>query len=220
VASSDGSSGDRVHSRRRVLGWAAAVAGLVTGVQVAGASAAPSAPAASTGPIIRGGSHPVGAGAGGGAGQRGDMPFVREAAERLVNRPGFGGRWARVPASSASPLVCASNTVRTCVQRIRSTSQCLQVGDLRRSAMTYPGLPGSPDRLSMSGCGASIREAWRTEPFHNPTPCRGWDQRSSCAVRSSLSRHHGATQPGGTARTAPARPTSLSSGEERKPCRP
>jgi hypothetical protein len=133
----------------------------------------------------------------------------------------IAGRWvSRVPASSASPLVCASNTVRTCVQRIRSTSQCLQVGDLRRSAMTYPGLPGSPDRLSMSGCGASIREAWRTEPFHNPTPCRGWDQRSSCAVRSSLSRHHGATQPGGTARTAPARPTSLSSGEERKPCRP
>jgi hypothetical protein len=38
-----------------VLGWAAAVAGLVTGVQVAGASAAPSAPAASTGPIIAGG---------------------------------------------------------------------------------------------------------------------------------------------------------------------
>ena len=50
VASFDGSSGDRVHSRRRVLGWAAAVAGLATGVRVAAASAAPSAP---TEPIVR-----------------------------------------------------------------------------------------------------------------------------------------------------------------------
>ena len=58
MASSDGSSGDRVHSRRRVLGWAAAAAGLARGVPVASASAAPaasSAPAVSTGPIIPGG---------------------------------------------------------------------------------------------------------------------------------------------------------------------
>ena len=53
MASFDGSSGDRVHSRRRVLGWAAAVAGLATGVRVVGASAAPSAPSAPTEPIVR-----------------------------------------------------------------------------------------------------------------------------------------------------------------------
>ena len=53
MASFDGSSGDRVHSRRRVLGWAAAVAGLATGVRVVGASAAPAAPSAPTEPIVR-----------------------------------------------------------------------------------------------------------------------------------------------------------------------
>ena len=44
MASSDGSSGDLVHSRRRVLGWAAAVAGLAAGLPAVGAAAAATAP--------------------------------------------------------------------------------------------------------------------------------------------------------------------------------
>ena len=55
MASFDGPSGDRLHSRRRVLGWAAAVAGLAAGLPAAGAAAAPAAPTAPIAPTVPGG---------------------------------------------------------------------------------------------------------------------------------------------------------------------